>query len=1108
MSAPSLTPIGTHPTPSSENPSLPSSEHLCHAKAFEEHIHRHAEAVLMIVNDTLNKVGTGCLIGGDLLITNHHVISSPEEAEQSKAKLWYLDQAASDNSTGSIKWQNLDFDPSAYFFTCENNINEGSLQSAAPDKLDFTIVALKHTSYLAQVQNACLPLFSGAVQRPSGSVCVIHHPSQVDAETQIKGARQRSMGAIKKIEGCTLHYDASAMGGSSGSPVIDRNGNFVALHHQGESCPCSFPHSHSFAVLTQQIAQHLSSKEEKAKLQAQIEQAKEALSKLKLVGASVTPSIIELPPKDPKFCGRDKELKDLQTLCSQNKRIAITGLGGVGKTALAVEYANQCHFHEIVYFIDGSDPTAIELGLLRLAKELDVIGQSASEQLDNLKIKLKAKPNCLLIFDGVDSEPSFEYLETHLPTQIRCIIITTRMPDDGANKLKCMSMPLKEFSIEDALDFIEKQIGESEGAKELADKLGCLPLALTHACAYINQRGFAISRFLKKFSKKQTALFDEPISKPTKEQTILTTWSMSLLFMSPETLDLFNFCSFLAPGDIPYSILKQWLKEHHPSKGIDTLIKELRDYSMLTTTRPEQYAIHSLVQQVVREKLPANEYLNILNAACEVISSMIEFESYHTTNSKKLAILEPHCRALLEKSKQSLTIAAIHHNLGKYHLHKTGNYVQARADLQKCRWIYESLSNPESLLVAGVLHDIAELEGKQSDYKQGMLICETALKIYAKQNALSTKAAGKAFQVKGHLYWRMAMYDEALKEYNHALNTMEDAHKSKNHPDLSAIIHQIANVLDIQGHYTKALYHYKQAIEMMESTYNTKMHIEVAKALRGKANVLRHQGKYEQAFINCDEALATMIAIYDTRTHPEVANTLHQIGTIFYHWGKNEKALEYYEGSLEIKKIIYHKIHLEIAVTKHQIANILCLCKKYSEALCYYKEALQIKKSVYGNENHPEVAATVYCIANVWFYQGNYVKALKEYKRAIAIKKAAYKTECHPEIATIQYNIAKVYEKQFQYANAYDSYQQALASEKAVYGENHPDVAKTQYAIANFFYQQKKPAEAKFYLEKAMATFEAFNLEHIFFAQSTRKLLALLSTDEQASLEGSVAKSH
>ncbi len=614
----------TTPLKAEEPETLPGSEHLCHDKAFNEHIHRYAESVLMIVNKTLNKVGTGCLIGGDLLITNHHVICSPEEADQSKAKVWYLDQAAPDNSKGSVKWQNLDFDPGAYFFTCKNNIHKSALQPAAPNKLDFTIVALKHTPYLAQVQEACLSIFSSINPKPKSSVCVIHHPSQVDSETQIKRARQRSIGAISKVGGCTLHYDASAMGGSSGSPVIDRNGNFIGLHHQGENCSCSFKHSHSFAVCTSKIVEYLGS--EKNKIEEHIAQTKETLIKIIPPEMTPTPPIVKLPkPPAPTqyFMGRDEDLKKLSELFESNNRVAITGLGGVGKTQLAYKFIQEQITCENAYFIDASSQEdtssqeSVKKALNNIAEHhnIPIFDYDKTRFLALKEYLNKFQSDFLMLVDNLDDQVDASWIKQYLPNAGR-ILITSRL-NNAARLVEGKQHRLGNLSKEAAVSYLIKATADTtkegkEAAALIARKLNRFPLALSHAAAYIQDACISLECYFHLLDDIELLNDSDVIpddSGSINKRTVLATWQISLKKIKekkPFAIDVMDFISVLKSVGFDLYFLNQWGKiDGHSKIKIISGIKMLCIYSFLNQVPSGDgaYTIHPLVQEVLRNEL-------------------------------------------------------------------------------------------------------------------------------------------------------------------------------------------------------------------------------------------------------------------------------------------------------------------------------------------------------------------------------------------------------------------------------------------------------------------------------------------------------------------------
>ena len=952
MSAPSLTPIGTHPTPSSENPSLPGSEHLCHAKAFEEHIHRHAEAVLMIVNDTLNKVGTGCLIGGDLLITNHHVISSPEEAEQSKAKLWYLDQAASDNSTGSIKWQNLDFDPSAYFFTCENNISEGSLQSAAPDKLDFTIVALKHASYLAQVQNACLPLFSGAVQRPSGSVCVIHHPSQVDAETQIKGARQRSLGSIQKIESCTLYYDASATDGSSGSPVIDRNGNFIGLHHQGgKNCPCTFDHSHSFAVLITKIAKHLEMSGEKVKIKKHIDNM-HFLNPSPIY--SPNDQIFDVPAPPPRFTGREDELKVLDELCKNNSRVAVTGLGGIGKTSLALKYAEKHRDdYKIVFCVDASNAYEVEQGLLKFAKQMKFEDSNPQNRLKKLKEALAMHASYLLILDGLDDKATFNHIEALIPSQGKCVIFTTRNPLSSKHQIGCECLRLEGFKDKEAIDFIKKTLKYSQNIEDLviedlARALCYLPLALKHACAYIEQQGASITTFLDKFKKEQTKLFEKGIEKPKDEPTIWTTWNMSMSQMSPETRMLFNCCSFLAPLDIPQSLLKKLFAVYQPHiitrvlrwlirfpiPDVGKAIEELGRYSMLESLQPELYQVHGLVQQVIRNRLTdLQEHNFYLEKTVEVFTDIAKDYKYEKTDSwQVLHSVVPHLKACLDhvyeikkaiEDKELLkSVSDLEDILGAYFYYSAYNFLSAKQHYERAlQYRRESLGS-EDCDVANSLNNLGELLRDQGEYEEAAALLQKALTIYKNRLGNEHSFVATALNNLGMALRGQGKYEEALSCLIESLELREKC--SDNNPQveqLAVSLNNLGLVLKDQGNYDDSHTFLSQALKLEKTIFKGEQNPFLATTLNDLGDLLRDQGKHGEAVSCLREALAIRKEIFGI-TSREVALSLNSLGLALREQGNCEEALSCLSESLKLNKALLGDRHVRTIDTEKRLQDL------------------------------------------------------------------------------------------------------------------------------------------------------------------------------------------
>ncbi|HZU70792.1 MAG TPA: helix-turn-helix domain-containing protein [Ktedonobacteraceae bacterium] len=344
--------------------------------------------------------------------------------------------------------------------------------------------------------------------------------------------------------------------------------------------------------------------------------------------------------KNPFFTGREDAIQHLHTLlhtgntCALERIQALCGLGGIGKTQTAVEYAYRYrNEYQAVLWSQAETKEVLYSGFVKLATLLKLPdkGQSDEEQQVNaVKRWLNNNQNWLLILDNMDD---LSILQDFIPPGSRgAILLTTRTqstrtfahrinleqmePDEGALLLLRRSVRIEcDASLEDASS------ADRSIAREISRMMGGLPLALDQAGAYIEETACSLSDYLERYQKRRPALlslrdFRGGVS-TTHPQSVTATFTHALESVeraNPAAVELLRLCAFLQPDAIPESILMEDDVDFGPVLQplaadpfmFDTAIAVLRTHSLLRrNTGTRTLALHCLVQAVLRDTMNA-----------------------------------------------------------------------------------------------------------------------------------------------------------------------------------------------------------------------------------------------------------------------------------------------------------------------------------------------------------------------------------------------------------------------------------------------------------------------------------------------------------------------
>lgn len=260
-------------------------------------------------------------------------------------------------------------------------------------------------------------------------------------------------------------------------------------------------------------------------------------------------------------------LRDLRAALVKGDLAALVqtlhGLGGVGKTQLAIEYAyRHRQGYGVVWWLRAEQQATLAGDYARLAQALALPARGLADQAEvvaAVRATLEERDDWLLIFDNASKPGVVEgYLSRGMGGHV---LITSRNPNwrSGATPLR---VPVLER--EHAVQLLLKRTGCADAgeADALAEALGDLPLALEQAGAYIAATKIGFAAYLERFHTRRAALWREEArvleqEGGTERQTVATTWDLAREQIGEAAADLLALCAYLAPEAIPRDLLAQ-----------------------------------------------------------------------------------------------------------------------------------------------------------------------------------------------------------------------------------------------------------------------------------------------------------------------------------------------------------------------------------------------------------------------------------------------------------------------------------------------------------------------------------------------------------------------
>jgi len=575
---------------------------------------------------------------------------------------------------------------------------------------------------------------------------------------------------------------------------------------------------------------------------------------------------------------------------------AVHGLGGVGKTRLAIEYAWQhASEYSALLFVGASSPADLGRNLAALCEPgvLDLPEQAAPEEAIRVEAVLRRlgeQNGWLLILDNVDSPDAAAAVDA-LVARLHGghVLLTGRLAHWGA-EVEAIELDLLTEAAAVSFLLARTEKGrrftpeDTAHATTLARELGCLPLALEQAGAAIALRRLTLAGYLEDWKTRRDQVltwFDPRVSR--YPASLAVTWQTSVDRLSTPARRLLERLAWLDPEPIPESLLDvpvPELPEEESSLDPRDALTELATYSLVTrAAETPTFTVHRLVQDVTRRSLRNDPGHGSLTEALAWVNAAFVGDPQDVRTWPVLDPLAPHARAVAafaDAAGITDPTARLMNVLGPLYLTKA---LQAEAEplMRRVVTIFESSLGEHHPNVAAALNNLAALLHATNRLGEAEPLMRRALAIG--ENSFGTEHPDVARHLNNlaQLLQATNRCGEAEPLMRRALAIGENSFGTE-HPDVAISLNNLAGLLQTTNRLGEAEPLMRRALAIDKNSFGTE-HPEVATDLNNLALLLQATNRRGEAEPLMRRALAIDEKSFGTE-HPKVATDLNNLATL------------------------------------------------------------------------------------------------------------------------------------------------------------------------------------------------------------------------------------
>ena len=784
------------------------------------------------------------------------------------------------------------------------------------------------------------------------------------------------------------------------------------------------------------------------------------------------------------FTGRENLLNEIHQQLTTETAVAITqvqainGLGGIGKTQTAVEYANIYFYDQSVYkyvfWVTADTVQTLSTNFAAIAEQLALPCATLTNKVKVAAVKawLATNDDWLLIFDNAD-EP--ELLVPFMPNNPNGKVLLTSRAAFFDMLGIAEAQLIQEFSESESVSFLinrtafERNQENELGAKQIHQELEGLPLALEQAAAFILRKKLSFTSYINLYRKRGVDFLEKISPQAGNYPTsVCKTWLINFEAVeqeNPISAELLRLNAFFGSDLINYNflsscgtILGEPLLTTQTTADLDEalliigeVLEPLYQYSLILWQHEiMSYRIHRLVQGVTRETISVSEQVKYVDKAAQVIGQApIQF-GYENLKINLMSV--PHWEKVLEhsvnfdvKTKNVGLLAGI---AGLF-FSEQQEFISANSLIAFSSEIYEQ-SEPEKISEEDTLLSISNYAALGSNYFQQKCfdkaipcfckVLDLCCSISDSQQAIEFKfiVINNFLRLSLCQIEMMEFTDEPVVDYSAEERDAVMQLFTKSQSELSSIIENRADEI------------------IYEADYHETLLLSGVLALKG--------GRLDEA----EETLRTAVQIFDSvyGKHPTTAMAISNYASVFSSTGLYDRAEQLFRTGLE-----YHQESLgfDNFATANYLQNLCSACgmqEKYDEALEYIHRALEIYCKKLG-EDSEIVAATKSAIGIILTIKGQYEEAWQYLENSL-VTRGELHDELTPSMISSLENAAVVARQLEQYDQSEQIYKLAIEKRIELFGEDDFHLLVPYQNLAALYQQLGRYEDAQKAMENAV----------------------------------------